>query len=427
MKESDNNNRRGFLRKIFTLTASAGVAGLLLDRLPGKSVIQPVEAASMTIDAANSGSGTTALTSPGNPALTATNSGSGSAIQGTCTAGTGVMGIAGGTSTGTGVQGVASNAGGTALAGFAGDPGAIPIVAQGAAGQTAHLQDWRNGSGTQSVVDASGRIGIGTTTPGYPLDVVATAGDPLHITTSGANRTGFLLDATPGQQALMSFLDGGVEKFQFGKQTDNSFFFYDNATGGYPLDVHPANKQILIGTNTNYQIGIGTASPSHLLQLAGGAYSDGTTWTSVSSVRWKENFTPLTDAIETLKQLHPVSYNYKKTPAKRTMGFIAEEVGKVLPTVVDWDKAEPGYAEGYDHLAILALSVQAMKELAARGAEQQRQIELMKEQYEYFKDENEKLRERITVLEQGEVGSLNPHDGVGATPKARAGICSRPL
>jgi hypothetical protein len=56
------------------------------------------------------------------------------------------------------VQGVASGSGGTALAGFAGDPGAIPIVAQGASGQTANLQEWRNGSGKVSAVSANGAI-----------------------------------------------------------------------------------------------------------------------------------------------------------------------------------------------------------------------------------------------------------------------------
>lgn len=120
---------------------------------------------------------------------------------------------------------------------------------------------------------------------------------------------------------------------------------------------------------------IGLAVPP----LSGGAYSDGSTWNPSSSVRWKENIEPFTDGVDMLKQLHPVSYNYKKTPAKRTMGFIAEELGKVLPSIVDWDKAEPGYAEGYDHIAILALAVQAMKE-------QQTQIQ--------------RLLERIASLEQ---------------------------
>ncbi len=129
--EMKDPKRRNFLRKIFTLTASAGVAGLLLDRLPGRGVIQPVEASSMTIDSSNSGAGTTSLMSPGSPALTATNTGSGAALQGTCTAGTGVYGN---TTTGTGVQGTASAAGGRALFGFVTDPGAMPLVAQGPSG-----------------------------------------------------------------------------------------------------------------------------------------------------------------------------------------------------------------------------------------------------------------------------------------------------
>jgi hypothetical protein len=90
--------------------------------------------------------------------------------------------------------------------------------------------------------------------------------------------------------------------------------------------------------------------------------------------------------VETLKQLHPVSYNYKKTPGKRTMGFIAEEVGKVLPTVVDWDEKEEGYAEGYDQTAILALAVEAVKE-------QQSEIEQLR-------TENRGMREEIRALQQ---------------------------
>jgi hypothetical protein len=134
-------------------------------------------------------------------------------------------------------------------------------------------------------------------------------------------------------------------------------------------------------------VGIGTPSPNHLIQLSGGAYSDGSTWNPSSSIRWKDNIEPLTDGVNMLRQLHPVSYNRKETPAKRTMGFIAEEVGKVLPTVVDWDKNEPGYAEGYDPTAILALAVQALKEqqmrierLTTRNNEQQTQIDEMKMQ-----------------------------------------------
>jgi hypothetical protein len=100
-----------------------------------------------------------------------------------------------------------------------------------------------------------------------------------------------------------------------------------------------------------------------------------------------------------LKQLHPVAYNYKKTPAKRTMGFIAEEVGKVLPSVVDWDKAEPGYAEGYDQTAILALTVEAVKEQQKTVEGQQRTIEKLTTQNLELVIQNKALNARIEALE----------------------------
>jgi hypothetical protein len=159
------------------------------------------------------------------------------------------------------------------------------------------------------------------------------------------------------------------------KQTDNSLLIV-NAGGTPVIAMYQTGTVALAPYSGN--VGIGTTTPSHLIQLAGGAYSDGSTWNNSSSVRWKENIDPLTDGVTFLKQLHPVSYNYRKAPAKRTMGFIAEEIGKVLPTIVDWDKAELGYAEGYDHVAILALAVQALKE-------QQTQIEELRSEIKELK------------------------------------------
>ena len=410
MKES---NRRNFLRRIVTLTASAGVAGLLLDRLPGKSVIQPVQATSgggpggdLVIDSslnnsppttANTGTGTTELDTPGNPGFLVASTGSGAALQGTCTAGTGVLGT---TTTGWGVQGVAgtatSGSGATALAGFAGNPGAIPIVAQGDTGQTANLQEWRGSSGALSVVTASGSLGIGTNAPNYPLQINTIYSYGLYLNALyGA--AGIAVNAPSGSASTFDWQTAGTLEWRLLKQTDNSLLIV-NAGGTPVIAMYQTGTVALAPYSGN--VGIGTTTPSHLIQLAGGAYSDGSTWNNSSSVRWKENIDPLTDGVTFLKQLHPVSYNYRKAPAKRTMGFIAEEIGKVLPTIVDWDKAELGYAEGYDHVAILALAVQALKELAERNSEQQSTIEVMKEQQDQFKNENEKLLERIVILER---------------------------
>jgi hypothetical protein len=374
MKESDRNNRRSFLRKILTVTASAGVAGLLLDRLPGKSVIQPVQAVNpMNIDSANVGTGTTSLQSGGNPALTATNSGSGSAIQGTCTAGTGVMGIAGGTSTGTGVQGVASNSGGTALSGFAGDPGAIPIVAQGAASQTANLQEWRNGSGTMSVVDPNGRLGIGTRAPGYPFEVINTSSVyAMHLHTNAAYPTAIIFDSAAGQQAYMNFLDGGVQKFQVGKNTDNTFFFWDQLNTSIFLSVNPSSKVIALDPGAlPYNVGIGTSAPAFKLDVAGAVHA--TSFPTSSDMRFKEEIQPIDNALDKVLRLNGVYFKWNhlhretlkrsNTLTSRQVGLIAQQVKEVVPEIVsEW--ADQG-AENYlavDYSRLVAIMIEAVKE-----------------------------------------------------------------
>jgi len=390
--EVRGSDRRGFLRKLFGLTASAGIAGLLVDRLLNRYSIPPVQASGpgtqLTVDGnAGTGVGTTQLSSSGNPAFQSTNTSNGAALQGTCTAGTGVLGT---TTTGTGVQGVASGSGGTALSGFAGDPGAIPIVATGASGQSANLQEWHSGTAV-SVVDKNGNFGIGTSSPKAQLHVSGSATADVFC---GLGPHPEYLGHGPAMNYGYSGHSLGEGSGFFNVRPDPAAVAPNPSLRFMTVDI-----QRMIITNTG-KVGIGTTNPTHLIQLSGGAYSDGATWNPSSSVRWKENIEPLTDGVDMLKQLHPVAYNYKKTPEKRTMGFIAEEVGKVLPSVVDWDKAEPGYAEGYDHLAILALSVQALKEqqtrieqLATRNSERQTEIEAMK-------DETEKLQERIAILER---------------------------
>ena len=62
---------------------------------------------------------------------------------------------------------------------------------------------------------------------------------------------------------------------------------------------------------------------------------------------------------------------------KHDMGFIAEEVGKVVPEIVSYEP-DRVYATGVDYGAITPMLVQAIKE-------QQRQIEELKAQVEEFR------------------------------------------
>jgi hypothetical protein len=60
---------------------------------------------------------------------------------------------------------------------------------------------------------------------------------------------------------------------------------------------------------------------------------------SYSSIRYKKDVEPLESAVDTINKLQGVSYNWKDT-GKKDFGFIAEEVGKVLPEIVEWS-ADP--------------------------------------------------------------------------------------
>lgn len=98
-----------------------------------------------------------------------------------------------------------------------------------------------------------------------------------------------------------------------------------------------------------------------------------------SSVRWKERVQPIGGAaLRIVCQLNGVYFIWKKPGStagtadadergKRDIGFIAEEVGKVVPELVEWE-VEGKYANGLKYDRVSALTVEAIKE-------QQRQME----------------------------------------------------
>ncbi len=94
---------------------------------------------------------------------------------------------------------------------------------------------------------------------------------------------------------------------------------------------------------------------------------------SPSSKRWKENVRPLSGALESVKRMQGVEFDWKKDyGGKHDIGFIAEDVGNVVPALVEWEVAgKTASALKYDR--ITALTVEAIKA-------QQRQIDELREE-----------------------------------------------
>jgi hypothetical protein len=94
-------------------------------------------------------------------------------------------------------------------------------------------------------VSFSGNVAIGAGFTSYNLQVIGATGE--YFASSGTNNEIFTMDnEAGGQQVAFSFADAGAQKFLFGKQTNNSFFIYDDANNANPL---------IITTGGNIQLG----------------------------------------------------------------------------------------------------------------------------------------------------------------------------
>jgi hypothetical protein len=113
-----------------------------------------------------------------------------------------------------------------------------------------------------------------------------------------------------------------------------------------------------------------TGAPLEIAKGKGNAVADG--WATYSSRRWKTNIETLHGALGTIEKLRGVSYDLK-SDGKHEIGVIAEEVGAVVPEIVQWEKNGKD-AEGVDYSRMVALLIEGMKEQQALIQKQQSQI-----------------------------------------------------
>ena len=126
-------------------------------------------------------------------------------------------------------------------------------------------------------------------------------------------------------------------------------------------------------------VGINTAVTDYSLTLPntdsltgrGMAYA----WSTYSSARYKENVFTMNDPIETAKKLRGVEFTWKESGHK-DFGFIAEEVGKVLPQIVAYE--DDGHtATGMDYSKITSLLVECVKTQQAQLETQEKRIKTL--------------------------------------------------
>lgn len=86
------------------------------------------------------------------------------------------------------------------------------------------------------------------------------------------------------------------------------------------------------------------------------------TLTETSSIAYKENINPISDALEKVLQLTGVVYDRKDGSRNCEPGFIAEDVEKIIPNVITY---KDGRADGITYTKLTAYLVEAVKMLNA--------------------------------------------------------------
>ena len=132
--------------------------------------------------------------------------------------------------------------------------------------------------------------------------------------------------------------------------SDNQIIYNEDGTqkGSSRLTFDEDNNLVKISGS----LGVNTDSVTHAITLPDSSDSTGkvkaNAFVSYSSIRFKKDVQKLENAMDIINKLEGVSYKWKDTE-KQDYGFIAEEVGRILPDIVEWEDEENATSIDYIH------------------------------------------------------------------------------
>ena len=227
-------------------------------------------------------------------------------------------------------------------------------------------------------------------------DIVATANngnsdpnDNTYYIDFGINSLGY----TTGNSNILNgsnsaYLYSNATEFYIGNGAPNYplIFFTNGAGGGYGNNTANGTERMRITPAGNIAIGTTTASDKltvagNIVPSANNSYDLGTSlkrWSTVysqnvlntSDARLKTNIGNLNYGLSTIMKMRSVQYNWKEGVDKETkIGFLAQDLRKIIPEVVVGDESKENLAVNY--IELIPVLVNAIKE-------QQQQIEELK-------------------------------------------------
>jgi hypothetical protein len=193
----------------------------------------------------------------------------------------------------------------------------------------------------------------------------------------------------------------------------NPAFNFLGTTDDQPVIIKTNGVERMRISNSAYNgyVGIGDVDPAFRLELPNLANPAGrgraNSWVTYSSMRWKEEIRPIENALERVMQLRGYHFRWKpEYGGTEDIGFLAEEVARVVPEVVSYEP--DGQVGGMDYARLTALLVEALKQ----HVRTQEQVNARLQQ------ENAELRQRVERLESlvEQLLRQNGERGAGSQP-----------
>ena len=271
-----------------------------------------------------------------------------------------------------------------------------------------------NSSGESMRIDASNRVGIGTTSIDKRLEVAAASNtDGIRIQGSNANATLTIQNNGTGGNAWdisstgaghgygngnlifgvtfspkVTFksdgyiLNGGHAANDGVSPTLNGWGLNPNGTATGVCNFSTSNEMVVLNQRdgsgtTQFEFRNGNVERGRIEWT-----TSGTTYNTNSDYRLKENVTNLTGSLAKVDQLEPKAFNFISDPDEPKIGFIAHEVQDIVPQAVSGVKdavredGTPKY-QGLDHSMLVPLLVGAIKELKADNEALKARIETL--------------------------------------------------
>ena len=198
-----------------------------------------------------------------------------------------------------------------------------------------------------------------------------------------------IVPSTSGETTNMKF--GDDIKLFFGSDSD-SYVVYNDASNNYLEISGSANGIVLSGSAVYVDQKIGVGMPiggvTHGITLPDVADNSGkikaNAYMTYSSQRFKKDVEVIDNPIKTIQNLRGVTFTWKKNDQK-DYGFIAEEVGRELPIIVEWDRnnsENSPQAMSMDYTRIIPILLEGIKS-------QQNQIDNLKDEIKCLKQGTE--------------------------------------